>query len=426
MRRSWAIRVLLLAAAVLPAPVLVAADTGASSCVSCHSALDERNSEPVRLWKRDLHKDAGISCHHCHGGDPLSLESAMTSSSGFIGAPGPEAAVRICGGCHSDNARIPDPTMATGQLEQYLSGPHGSALKGNRPTCVTCHGSHGIYRITDRSSPVFPTHIASLCITCHDEDSTVEKNGPRQYLDDVHGRALAHATNPHAPACTGCHGAHRAAVPSAAGVQMVCGNCHTLEYEYFQSGPHGTSLQQFGEPSCTHCHGFHGIKASGIDEIVGRITDNCQGCHQPGSRALFVGSEIDERLGVAMSLLDSLEGMSEEFRLSGIETSEMNRLIKEAYGWLLQVESAIHSSRSDWEELTGMAKVKMMAAWDMARDYNLEKGLRRIILLFVALLAISIFALLAYKLKLSEKDQLRRHILGSPEARQREQEHQHK
>lgn len=419
-------RALLPAAVVLLISVPAAASTGVSSCVSCHSALDEKNSEPVRLWERDLHKDAGIGCHHCHGGDPDSLSSAMASSSGFVGAPGAKAGVRLCGECHSDNARLPDPTVATGQLAQYLSGPHGSAPEGNRPTCVTCHGSHGIYRVTDRTSPVFPTRIAPLCITCHGPGSTDEIRGPWRYLDDVHGRALAHATNPHAPACTGCHGAHRAAVPSAAGVQMVCGNCHTLEYEYFQAGPHGASLQRLGEPSCTHCHGYHGIEAAGIDEIVGRITDNCQGCHQAGSRAFLIGSEIDERLGVAMSLLDSLERMSEEFRLAGVETSEMDQLNQEAYGWLLQVESAIHSSRSDWEELTGMAKVKMMAAWDLARNYNLEKGIRRVILLFVALMAISIFALLAYKLKLSEKDQLRRHILGSPEARQREQEHQRK
>jgi len=46
--------------------------------------------------------------------------------------------------------------------------------------------------------------------------------------------------------------------------------------------------------------------------------------------------------------------------------------------------------------------------------------------LFIALLAVSIFALLAYKFKLAERDQQRRQLLGSPEARQREQEHRRK
>jgi hypothetical protein len=127
-----------------------------------------------------------------------------------------------------------------------------------------------------------------------------------------------------------------------------------------------------------------------------------------------------------MSFLGSLQDMSENFRLAGVETGEMDRLNQEAYGWLLQVESAIHSVDTDWEELTGMAKVKMMAAWDIGRDYNLERGLRRVILLLIALLAASILALLVYKLKLAEKDQRRRQLLGSPEARQREQEHHRK
>jgi hypothetical protein len=207
---------------------------------------------------------------------------------------------------------------------------------------------------------------------------------------------------------------------------MICGNCHTVEYEYFQSGPHARSLRVTGEPSCTHCHGYHGIEATGIEEIVGQITENCQECHLAGSGAIQVGLEIDENLGQAMRFLGSLQEMSENFRLAGVETGEMDSLNREAHGWLLQVESAIHSVDTNWEELTGMAKVKMMAAWDVARDYNLEKGIRRVVLLFTAFLALSILALLAFKLKLIEKDQKRRQLLGSPEARQREQEHQRK
>ena len=397
-----------------------------SSCVSCHSALDKKNSEPVKLWAQDLHKEAGLGCQDCHGGDPDSLTSAMVVHSGFTGVPDRKSSIRICGGCHSDIDRMPDPTVDTGQTDQYLSGPHGHFEDEDRPTCVTCHESHGIRRVTDPSSPVFPTRITALCIQCHDKNTTDENSGPRRYLEDVHGRALARGTNPRAPTCTNCHGSHRAAVPSTVGIQMICGNCHTREYEYFQAGPHGESVHMTGGPSCTNCHGYHGIEATGIEEIIGQITDNCQECHQVGSGAWQLGREMDENLGVAMSLLGSLQDISEDFRLSGIEASDMDRLNKEAYGWLLQVESALHSVDTDWEELTGMAKVKMMAAWELARNYNLEKGIRRVILLLIALLSIFILGLLAYKLKLAERDQLRRHLLGSPEARQREQEHSHK
>lgn len=398
----------------------------ATSCESCHSALDQKKSEPVSLWKRDIHREAGLGCHDCHGGDPQSLESAMAPSSGFVGVPNKRESVDLCGGCHSDTGRIPDPTVATDQTAQYLSGSHGTSNKENTPTCVTCHQSHGIYRTTDPSSPVFPTRVVTLCIQCHGKASADDETGPWRYLEDVHGRARVHGRNTSAPACHDCHGAHRAAALTITGIQMICGNCHTREYEYFQAGPHGESLHLTGEPSCTRCHGYHGIEATGIDEIIGRITDNCQGCHQVASSAWELGREIDENLGGAMSFLDSLRNMSEEFRLAGVETGGMDKLNQEAHGWLLRVESAIHSVDTEWEELTGMAKVKMMASWDLARDYNLEKGIRKIILLLIALLAVSIFALLAFKLKLAERDQRRRQLLGSPEARQREQEHHRK
>jgi hypothetical protein len=397
-----------------------------SSCESCHGALDQRKSEPVSLWERDIHREAGLGCYDCHGGDPENLGSAMAHSNGFVGVPKKMDSVKLCGGCHSDISRIPDPTVPTDQTAQYLSGSHGISSKENRPTCVTCHGSHGIYRTTDPSSPVFPTRVVRLCIGCHGKEGADDETGPWRYLDDVHGRALAHGTNMSAPACPDCHGAHRAAALTITGTQMICGNCHTTEYEYFQAGPHGESLHLTGEPSCTRCHGYHGIEAAGIDEIIGRITDNCWECHQIGGKAWKLGREIDDNLGVAMSFLGSLRDMSEDFRLAGVETGEMDRLNQEAHGWLLRVESAIHSVDTDWEELTGMAKVKMMASWDLARDYNLEKGLRKIILLLIALLAAAIFTLLAIKLKLAERDQHRRQLLGSPEARQREQEHHHK
>lgn len=426
MRGSLRTRAMLLGTVFLLISVSASADLAASSCVSCHSALDERNAEPVRLWKKDLHNEAGLKCHDCHGGDPDSLTLAMAPSSGFVGVPGAEDSVRLCGGCHSDNSRIPDLTTRTDQMDQYRSGPHGSLVQGDIPTCVTCHQSHGIYRVTDPSSPVFPARVVQLCLQCHGSETSRDPSDPWNYREDVHGRAILGATNPRAPTCINCHGAHRAAVPEESGIQMICGNCHTKEYEFFQAGPHGRSSQLTGEPSCTSCHGYHGISAAGIDEIIGKITDNCQGCHMPGSRAWSVGSKIDGKLGVAISFLASLQTMSENFRLAGIDTSEMDRRNQEAFGWLLQVESAIHSVDSDWEELTGMAKVKMMTAWDLGRDFSLERGIRRIVFLFVALLAATIFALLAFKLKLTERDRTRRQLLGSPEARQREQEHYRK
>jgi hypothetical protein len=69
-----------------------------------------------------------------------------------------------------------------------------------------------------------------------------------------------------------------------------------------------------------------------------------------------------------------------------------------------------------------MAKVKMMASWSLSRDHFLEKRIRTAIFLVLSLLFVGIAILLAVKLRSVEEQQYRRHALGSPEARQREQE----
>ncbi len=397
-----------------------------STCVSCHGTLSREYAGPVKVWEGDIHRQAGMECTDCHGGDPQSLPSAMDPQRGFLGAPRGEAAVRLCGGCHEDPDRVADPTLSTGQERDYRAGGHDIRGGKDRPTCVTCHGSHGIVRVTDPSSTVFPTRVAGLCLPCHRMEEPLGRTPPERYLGDVHGQSLSQAGSSRAPTCADCHGAHRTRALSTESSHLVCGNCHTREYSYFQRGPHGRALDRLGEPSCTYCHGYHGIKATGIEEIVGKVTDTCWKCHDVRSNAWEVGRKIDESLGRSLGFLDSLRSASVRFRRSGVETGDMDLLIQDAYRRLVEVESAIHSVNADWEELTGLAKVKMMAAWDLSRDYSLEKGLRRVTFLLVALLALSIVALLAYKLNLIEKDQRRRHVLGSPEARQKEQEHRRK
>src|SRR5207244_10138335 len=64
-----------------------------------------------------VHRNLG--CASCHG-----MEHAMTSS-----------AAENCQGCHQQVA------------VDFARGPHGAALRRGEPetpTCVSCHGSHGV------------------------------------------------------------------------------------------------------------------------------------------------------------------------------------------------------------------------------------------------------------------------------------------
>jgi predicted CXXCH cytochrome family protein len=395
-----------------------------SSCVSCHTNLDTENARSAKLWKNDVHQLAGFFCTDCHGGDPLSIEGAMDPESGFIGAPEGMDSVRLCGGCHDDNERISNPVLHTGQLGQLLSGPHGKGVHGPRagPTCVTCHGAHGVLRAAGPASPLSGTKLVRLCLECHGDGETSRPSTASSYLEGVHFTSLAEGRNLKAPTCADCHGAHRALTPDPVVSARICGKCHNKELEYYQLGPHGRSLLTTGQPACTDCHDHHRTQATGLEELVGRITDRCWSCHPTGSEPWEKGRAIDQGITRALNLLDELRQTSRELSVDGIQTTQIDRRNREAYNWLIQVESALHSVDTEWEELTGMAKVKMMESWNLSRDYLLERRIRSVVFLLLSMLSAGIFVLLAVKLSSIEKDQHRRHILGSPEARQREQE----
>ena len=101
-------------------------------CIQCHAAQAGRLSQPVVLWQNSIHSEHGITCNACHGGDPMDAANSMDPARGFRGVPAPTAVPGVCGGCHMGITRY------------YMNSAHGRALGRGGPTCVTCHGSHGI------------------------------------------------------------------------------------------------------------------------------------------------------------------------------------------------------------------------------------------------------------------------------------------
>ena len=103
-------------------------------CIQCHSALPEKYSQPVKLWRGSIHSENGIACHGCHGGDPKDAANAMNPERGFLGTPKEPAIPAFCGRCH------------VGVMKDYLASAHGRALGKGGPTCVTCHGNHQVLK----------------------------------------------------------------------------------------------------------------------------------------------------------------------------------------------------------------------------------------------------------------------------------------
>jgi len=88
-------------------------------------------AKPVELWKDSIHKQNGISCNNCHGGNPVLQDvDAMGPGEGFVGAPTEEEVPQFCGKCH------------VAVMETYMKSPHWLTEKAKHPVCTTCHTAH--------------------------------------------------------------------------------------------------------------------------------------------------------------------------------------------------------------------------------------------------------------------------------------------
>jgi hypothetical protein len=118
-------------------------------CLDCHAPQPGRGGRPVKEWQESIHAVNGISCHDCHGGDARDAVNAMSPARGFLGVPKEKAIPVFCGRCH------------VGIKKEFLVSAHGRALGRGGPTCVTCHGSHGITKVT------LDLINESSCSRCH-------------------------------------------------------------------------------------------------------------------------------------------------------------------------------------------------------------------------------------------------------------------
>ncbi|TYO96340.1 hypothetical protein EDC39_11446 [Geothermobacter ehrlichii] len=136
--KSWILTLPLLFLLALPA--LAAEDEGGAAgpaktvCQQCHGGMQGRLGAPVGDWEHSVHRENGISCHDCHGGDPTDFAMAMSPDRGFLGAPEEAEIPAFCGRCH------------IGVRDDYLDSKHGRALGEGGPQCVTCHGNHAVQR----------------------------------------------------------------------------------------------------------------------------------------------------------------------------------------------------------------------------------------------------------------------------------------
>lgn len=211
------------------------------TCGTCHenqeflAQVDIRFKHPVEVYRNGVHGQAvaggqnvAASCTDCHTavGSPHSIlpPGHVESTINFFNIS------KTCGNCH-------------GTIEkEYEEGIHGELVaRGDvsAPTCVHCHGDHGILAPDDPRSPVSPFRVAeATCTPCHDSANLNERydvptGETHSYVDSYHG-LKSRAGDATVANCSSCHGAHlildstdpRSSV-APGNLVNTCGSCHT-------------------------------------------------------------------------------------------------------------------------------------------------------------------------------------------------------
>lgn len=404
----------------------VLAGQAADQCYQCHSAMDDA---AAKAFLRDVHRQKGVTCAGCHGGDPTTedMEKAMSPAAGFAGIPKgddisarcaschadeqkmrsfgsglpvsqydhlrqgvhgkpsagktgrilqcttchgyhgvlsaknprspvhPKRSVTLCSSCHSRASymRTYNPSLPVDQLEKYRTSVHGR-LHGSGDvkvaTCVSCHGSHGVFSSKDVRSSVYGTNIPATCRTCHGNAAYMKEYGiPTDQYDkfaaSVHGVALLQKNDIGAPACNDCHGNHGAAPPEVESVSRVCGTCHALNADLFAKSPHKPAFDAARLPECETCHGNHEIIAAS-DRLLGTGQDAvCARCHGPSARPK--GFEAAGAMRRGMDSLESAELRAEqlvaEAEQKGMEISEAKFRLRDIRQARLEARTMVHA-----------------------------------------------------------------------------------
>jgi hypothetical protein len=137
-----------------------------NECVMCHSRSQREATLTNRYldWHMSRHKEAGVGCEACHGGDAKQGDKDMA-----------HAAVRSPDSAESRlNARNISATCGTchqAVAAAFSRSAHAQKLgqSGMGPTCSTCH--------THMASQVvaFPAETTALCAQCHDASGTLPR-----------------------------------------------------------------------------------------------------------------------------------------------------------------------------------------------------------------------------------------------------------
>lgn len=135
--------------------------TTSESCADCHSDSADKHAAGVH-GRPDKRPGDHPTCHSCHGS-----AHAVKPLAGVSRARKAE----LCGGCHSDSARMARYGSSSEAVSSYEASFHGKSLlrfsKEESATCTDCHSHHDVREATDCDSGTNSANIQKTCAECH-------------------------------------------------------------------------------------------------------------------------------------------------------------------------------------------------------------------------------------------------------------------
>ncbi len=322
------------------------------NCLSCHKDIDDM---PQGYSDYDVHRQAGLTCASCHGGDPSSTdqEAAMSPAKGYAGVPKRKDIPKFCGKCHSniDYMRIYQPRIATDQVTQYYTSMHGKKLMAgdeNVAECASCHTAHSIFPVKDPRATVYKLNIPSTCNKCHGNSELMKKynlpsNQLEEYSKSVHGIALLKQNDLGAPACNDCHGNHGAMPPGITSISHVCGMCHSSNMEYFNATKMAKAFAEQDFHGCEQCHGNHGVQKPTDDMVGVGKNSKCVDCHDKGDVGYVAAEKIEAEIVQLKNNYDAATNKFLEVREKGMNDVDIGFLLQDAKQNLIQSRTLVHT-----------------------------------------------------------------------------------
>jgi predicted CXXCH cytochrome family protein len=389
-----------------------------NNCVLCHS--DSANHTPDTLFVagpttsnapavpmslkdvvEDVHFRLGVSCAGCHGGDPTAdlghdmvkewPEKDRDKNRAWV--------VAFCARCHSDPAKMHDfnPALPTDQLAKFKTSPHGHRLldlhDDRAPSCVSCHGVHGIRRAKDPKSKVYAQRVPETCGACHADakimagitradGSPLPTTQLAEYKTSVHGRALLERGDLGAPRCNTCHGNHAASPPGVAQVSKSCSVCHSANASLFDGSKHKKAFDQHNWPECGQCHSNHNIVKTNDAMLSTAVGGLCGDCHRQNAKANPECIQTADYFHHTIAQLDDARSRftaeSEKLAGRGLDVEPISNQLTELTDTLKKSRTYVHSfSRSTFQQAAAPGLAAIAKTEELTKAAHQEFEYRR-------------------------------------------------